>query len=447
MVQNIVIQNLLSHTRTTYYGSQRATIFTALSRNSHIGRCVARHALSSLIAGMASPRAADTMQCPERFDLDLTGSPFRSSNNRSTLERCAPSLHSRRCVPKVLRAIQHPIRQDGGRSLSRYLAAVYRDPAGIERLGLAGQIAFAAGLGWRYHESPQLQPYANLSCVLMLHHWNSSWDQCGCHEDGIEGILLRPGSDLVEFNRYGVWLPAGTAHCTRHPQFTQDHQYTEVTRTGGRATTKEHGAAGCWYLRAKGSGVFLNANRTLKVRSRAEMAIELGLHKLNSTTLFTRNAKGQWNNWTWSQVKDEMDRTFPWMLEGRLNLCPHVRRAGFDTVQLWDETTCGGDGSSAQLAARGMACLPEILSCHDACMALKTRRASWAGCVKNQPLRTGLNAQLECMCNASKRLVNCDLTAPQLPSVLVADGGRLAETLKVTRSGCRSCATRPSRVL
>ena len=36
-------------------------------------------------------------------------------------------------------------------------------------------------------------------------------------------------------------------------------------------------------------------------------------------------------------------------------------------------------------------------------------------------MRTGLHAQLECACNESKPFVNCDLTSPELPSVVAAD--------------------------
>ena len=91
---------------------------------------------------------------------------------------------------------------------------------------------------------------------------------------------------------------------------------------------------------------------------------------------------------------------------------------GYDTVQLWDDRCVL---ESPEGGTRGRPCFAEIISCHPACLALPLRKGRSSGCVPGQSMRTGLNAQLECACNETKPFLNCDLTSPELTSVVADD--------------------------
>ena len=194
--------------------------------------------------------------------------------------------------------------------------------------------------------------------------------------------------------------------------------------------------AGCWYMRVTGSGTFLPVGRSLRARTRLEMGIGLQLHTLNSTELNARNRRtGHLMPWTWENVRAETEQ-FPSMIEGRLNLCEHARRLGYDTIQLGDDQHCKNASES-----RGRPSYAEIITCHDACIALPLRKARPTACVPGLPMRTGLRGQLECLCDASRKLSNCDLTSKQLPSALVSSslGQSIASKLAVSHPECQTC--------
>lgn len=329
--------------------------------------------------------------------------------------------HSQRCASKALQTIKRSANSsDGIQKIMRYLSAVYRDEEGVARLGRDELVAIASQLGWRYHFA--LQPpsaYSELSCAIRLDDWDHNWDQCPCTEDGIEAMFFKPEQAVARLNIFGAWLPAAVPRCQRHPPFVADGGYVEVLRIGGKITRYEHGLAGCWYSRVRGSGIFLPVGRSLRVRTRLELAVALGLDRLNQSELQSRRGSGSWR-----EIRSKMDGIAPWILESAFNLCAHVRRRGYETVQLgWDEELCfetlNVSLQTNQLLKAGRPCAAEIISCHIPCLSMKPRTASVTACIPGMPLRTGLNAQLECICNSSQQVANCDLTS-RLPSVLSA---------------------------
>ena len=357
----------------------------------------------------------------------------------STVASSTDAGSSAKCASAVKQAVQRRAARHGGvAAISYYLAAVYRDE-GATHLGSVALVQKAAALGWRYHESKLLPPYLNISCVVLWHHWEPSFQRCGCHPDGLEVLRLRASSDLVAFNRYGTWLPAAQPRCTQHPSFVPDGELAEVLRIGGTATAREGGMAGCWFMRVAGSGVFLSVGRSLRARTRLDLLAGLQLDTLNSSMLRARSRTRRFVPWTWEDVKFEMLNTTLSRLEGRLDLCEHARRLGYDTIQLSDDMHCPAKNGET---TSGRPCYAEMISCHDACIALPVRRARPTACVPGLPMHTGLHGQLECMCNASQAMINCDLTSPQLPSVLVdqAMGQRLAADLASRRPVCEACA-------
>ena len=202
-----------------------------------------------------------------------------------------------------------------------------------------------------------------------------------------------PTVTSLSFSAYGFWLPRGMPHACMalvEPPFAPDSAWVEVTRLGGdtpAADGRPRQGDGCWFLVAKGSGIFVHVGRSLRANSRRQLAEQLQLnlskHELNVLSFN------------------------PYLVETRFALCAHARAKGYESMQLWDET--------CPLRHRGMsgaACMHELISCHDACMVarLEADKTQQNTCSPGLPLRTGLHATIPCTCKWSPqyRLLNCE---------------------------------------
>ena len=194
----------------------------------------------------------------------------------------------------------------------------------------------------------------------------------------------------------------------------------QILRLGGdQPGGKPRAGDGCWFLVAKGSGVFVHTGRSLRAASRKRLA---GALHLSGPYL-----------------------QHPYTLENEHPLCTHARAAGYDSVQLWDET-CGervlqGRPLKPNASLPGAACVHELLICHDACMAPNPvhERARQDTCAPGLPLRSGLNATLPCECHVSStyRMINCHSTVPRGIGTRSTDSSDLGMGLGTSDRGSR----------
>lgn len=241
-------------------------------------------------------------------------------------------------------------------------------------------------------------------------------------------IVLPPGYLMRKLNWFGFWRPqsmTGSCAKTYEPRFAADDTWVEVLRLGPEF--QEGGLYGCWFLAARGSGIYIHTGRSLRASNRSQLADVLQLNLSSTGRQFL-----EWN---------------PWRLEHNTRLCEHARSRGFDSMQLgWEG--CGAYRSGPRASE---ACFHEIISCHPQCLEIPTpcmalrqhqgtcartfcprccrtcseheRRAfsEWNSshwpqgpCLHNSMLRTGWDASLPCACNDSLRLLNCANSAPEL---------------------------------
>jgi hypothetical protein len=52
------------------------------------------------------------------------------------------------------------------------------DHESISRLSQDQLMSMASELGWKYHQTEGVPPFANVSCVVTPQSWNHSWDDC-----------------------------------------------------------------------------------------------------------------------------------------------------------------------------------------------------------------------------------------------------------------------------
>jgi hypothetical protein len=90
---------------------------------------------------------------------------------------------SQACIAALLDAVQRSVRLRTVAFIlflapQRYLSAVYRDHESISRLSQDQLMSMASELGWKYHQTEGVPPFANVSCVVTPQSWNHSWDDC-----------------------------------------------------------------------------------------------------------------------------------------------------------------------------------------------------------------------------------------------------------------------------
>ena len=134
---------------------------------------------------------------------------------------------------------------------------------------------------------------------------------------------------------------------------------------------------GCWFWVAPGSGVWLNVGRSLRMPSRHALD-HLVVGVKNALTRFDANWIDQrWCGWARArgydsvQVGVEMDHLSP-----RVRYTKHASGAVRDSAEL---VVCGGGCAMQHVRS---ACPPI-------------------------PLRTGLRAQLPCLCDSRHAMINC----------------------------------------
>ncbi|KAL1528087.1 hypothetical protein AB1Y20_009453 [Prymnesium parvum] len=296
--------------------------------------------------------------------------------------------------------------------LRSYFRALYRDPR-VDQLPSARLTERWSELMWIYHTTtPSLQ----LAVSQDFHHAHQS--ACGT----LLGATRRPQQPGLVFcspikvrnlHWFGFWRPTATLPggcdspraAASAVQFEADHAWVEAVRIATKVVTGpasvvrkfgEGGGHGCWFLRARGSGVYVNTGRSLRIRNRSELLGFLGY------------------------PQSVRRRTFYVEMDASVEVCTKVRRLGYNSVQIIDDY-CGEsnlramiDQSNAKLSLRH-ACYLEIVSCHHSCTRLPTR-SLFEACV-NVPLRTGWDASLPCRCNESNTLINCRMTDPSIPPV------------------------------
>jgi hypothetical protein len=292
-------------------------------------------------------------------------------------------------------------------ALRSYFQAVYRDPLAASWPNALLQRRVDR-LEWLYHGAGAHQ---RLTCAHPYGRARASF--CGtAHNRSRHGLVFCTPIKVRNMNWFGFWRPPNARErCAKaafpKPKWTADGSWTEVIRIATRAVTGgagairrfgEGGGHGCWFLAAKGSGVFLHVGRSIRAHNRSELTHRLGL---NVTAL------GGWGN--------------PWVeMHPNVRFCDAARSVGYDTIQLLDEG-CGNAlmaTASIKLASTNgqqvlHACYVEIVSCHPGCMALQTK-SHFHACV-DVPLRTGWDATRPCLCNNSATLLNCMGTEAAIP--------------------------------
>jgi hypothetical protein len=313
-------------------------------------------------------------------------------------------------------------------SIRPYLERTYR-----QRLSHLDDVEIkqrAQGLEWIYHDKASTE-FFNITCGVYANEWHRAW--CQSEKPMQAALLLSPTYIMKKLNWFGVWRPqpmAGACSQSFAPVFAADNTWVEVLRLG--PDFQEGGLYGCWFLAAKGSGIFLNTGRSLRAENRSVLADLLGYN----LTALGRKFLG-WN---------------PWRLEHNTRLCEHARQQGYDSLQIWWE----GCAKWRSKTRASEACFHEIISCQPECLALPTpcqpprqhsascpkvfcpnccrtcsanereiyqrwNETHWpqGPCINSRMLRTGWDASLPCECDDTQRLLNCLGTGAALPEPLL----------------------------
>ena len=321
---------------------------------------------------------------------------------------------------------------DGANRLRAYLTRVYRESKPFYSRSASELHHIVANLAWVYNSATGSA--VTVSCQHSFIGWQRRMCDPGNHghqysnhsttlqRTTLERTTLQPAAlqhtaalhfepplvASLSFSDYGFFLPRGMPHACNpalsKPPTVPDEAWVEVLRLGGdQPAGKPRAGDGCWFLVAKGSGVFVHTGRSLRAASRKRLA---GALHLSGPYL-----------------------QHPYTLEMEHPLCAHARAAGYDSVQLWDET-CGdrilqGRPLKPNATLPGAACVHELLICHDTCMRPNPihERAKQDTCAPGLPLRSGLNATLPCECHVSSayRMINCHGTGISADSGLGSD--------------------------
>ena len=289
----------------------------------------------------------------------------------------------------------------------QYLGLVYHDPKAFLSLPSDAVEDALTRLTFVYYEAVALGLFSNLSCKASFHDYRSSM--------GDVALLHRSPNLLHRMTYYGFWRARRVSS-----SFAEDGTWAEVLRFAPWWSLGEGGTFGCWFELSRGSGIAINVGRSLRVNNRSELVKALDI---NISNTFARPIRGGLHHWMrfrqnasrsalWPPLEysgvaldDEQGlrrRYFdnnPWRLEARVDLCTHAARLRYDSIQIADEV-CSMDHERE-------ACGVELVSCHAACLALRTRRHRRA-CPGGTPLRTGWNLTTVCHCNSSAhQMLNC----------------------------------------
>jgi hypothetical protein len=312
--------------------------------------------------------------------------------------------------------------------LLEYMRAVYNYKQ--HRLSRAQIAERLSRTRWWYHWAPLELKCRQTSFVPRAPAARASFFGKLCNHTHAAVFLQRP-MVTAALSEHGYWL-ARNVICDASvrrtlPQYEPDNSWVEVIRVATSSCTSaegrcEGGRAGCWFSKAAGSGIFLNTGRSLRVATRAALARVLRLNTSETFGLYLRGKRLRpfahlpLDETEHLLHEDHLSRVRaapPWpplsvreLVAGQrlfaanrvvldYAVCEHVRKANFDTVQLWDPK-CGLD-----------VCFPEVVSCHPGCADVPSGSVR-GGCVpETVPLRTGWVAELPCHCNQSVPILNC----------------------------------------
>ena len=330
----------------------------------------------------------------------------------ATADNCAPPPATITKMPN--RAPDPPL------SLAVYLARVYRD-ARVLSLSPSTLTAILANVSIVYHAGRHL--ISDVDCRSFFGAWRPAM--------GAHAALI---FDYGQYNYY-VFGQASGLGSREQPHFAPDGSWAEVMRADpGRfwASNPMRDGRSCNFVLGKGSGVAVNVGRSWRVRGRAELVSLLGL---NLTEVFKGNVeRGSRKPFPWLEFRGELARAWPTpsyegvalddevglrrryfendpiQLDLVVDICSHVRRLNYDSLQVWDD--------SCALNREQVACSISLLLCDSRCLAQqhKPRAAAAAAahqaegemtCMHGLPLRTGWDLSLECHCNGTNALLNC----------------------------------------
>ena len=317
-----------------------------------------------------------------------------------------PLATARRAAPLTFRTLQRRVEANG--SLARYLQIVYREesPAAVPRRVLHSFQWFWGFLPLR--GECMLDPQGPFRRSGMSDPGIGSW--CArknvlsagrrfAHTRGLRVLdaygfgvapgASRPCNDSTGEERSQFGRLAAAKHSALDDEtlaYAPDNAWTEVIRVASsafirraascsrdkRVLASEGGPNGCWFVVASGTGIFINTGRSLRVANRTELAASLGIRRKSATRM--RQCGG-------TSVLFSLEDDHP--------LCPHLRRAGYDTLQIGASLTQGR----------------ELVSCWPSC----TDRSIDGACVAG--LRTGWGAHKPCECDGNLPVLNCALSA------------------------------------
>ena len=295
-----------------------------------------------------------------------------------------------------------------------YLASVYR--SSLSSFSNATLDTLLLSLHFLYRSPLRISDPLPLACATIeCQYTRETCSTLLSKNDNLIGVQSCGVFSRRYINHHGFFIPAPMPYsCGAQPAyptdvFSADHTWVEVLRSNTMAASMwqtsrwiEGGGRGCWFFIAKGSGVFVNVKRGLRLLNR-QAAIDV----LQLNTTLPKRLKG-------------IDMTHGHMF------CIRALEMGYDSIQLWPE-----ECSLASTQAQQGVCSVELVLCHEACSGA-TPCSSHQGCAReaangtfvnltstpcipNLPLRTGVHAHLPCKCvGVGFDLLNCAGTNPEL---------------------------------
>lgn len=299
-------------------------------------------------------------------------------------------------------------------SVQRYLQSVYR--SFLSNASDAELMQLMRSRRFVYHAALQLEPMM-VKCIALDCEFTR--ESCAEFQHNYSSIGLLQACDYYTshfFARVGFWIPASVPYsCGPLPTswpadlFVGDHTWTEVLRSAGLAKslarTRTHwvegGGRGCWFFLAKGSGVFLNVGRSLRVSNRSEL-IDQFLLDAHASDAYHRDYK-------------QVD-----IAAGHL-YCIRAKERGYDSIQILSDSCSPYNGRA--LEEIHALCPIELISCHEACTGTSscfshkncTTDVLNSPCIPGLPLRTGVHAHVHCKCESKGfDVLNCAGTRPDM---------------------------------
>jgi hypothetical protein len=169
-----------------------------------------------------------------------------------------------------------------------------------------------------------------------------------------------------------------------------------ITRLVQQAGGSQEGVGGygCWFVRAIGSGVFINVGKTAGFVNRSDAVLRSWAQQPMAASQMTQQ-----------RATAAADAGY----------AIGARRAGFNSVQITSSTGCFMGMFASGHCGQGVSepwTTHEIIDVSPACMeghaAIDSKASLHSGCVRERMLRTGWNAsRSHCACDSGSHLLNC----------------------------------------